>query len=84
VSKRGFRKEDLVGIDVIDHQGIRLGAVSDVEFTLDGKLFLIIDLEGEEKSIPFNAIKAIGDIVLLKPKSVEKQERKSREEEVKR
>lgn len=83
MSKRNFRKEDLVGIDVIDHQGIRLGAVSDVEFTFDGKIFLIIDVEGEEKSIPFNAIKAIGDIVLLKPKSVEKQGGKA-EKEVKR
>ena len=68
--KKTYRKEDLVGLDVIDYQGVRLGPVSDVEFTMNGKLYLIIDVKGEEKSVPYNAIKAVGDIVLLKPKSL--------------
>ena len=78
VLKKNYRKEDLVGLDVIDHHGVMLGPVSDVEFTSNGKLYLVMDVEGEEKSIPFNVIKAIGDIILLKPKSLkEKTKRKS-------
>lgn len=78
VLKKSYRKEDLVGLDVIDHHGVKLGPVSDVEFTSNGKLYLVMDVKGEEKSIPFNVIKAIGDIILLKPKSLkEKTKRKA-------
>ena len=64
-----LRKEDLVGLDVIDYQGTNLGSVSDIEFTSTGKLSLIVDSQGKEKSIPFNTIKAIGDLILLKQKT---------------
>jgi sporulation protein YlmC with PRC-barrel domain len=65
-----LRKEDLVGLDVIDYQGTNLGSVSDLEFTSTGKLFLIVEYQGKEKSISFNSIKAIGDLILLKQKTV--------------
>ena len=61
-----YRKEDLQNMDIIDSNGMKVGVVSDIEFSLEGKLNLIIDSNGKEKKISTNMIKALGDIIILK------------------
>ena len=61
-----FRKEDLQNMDVIDANGMKIGVVSDVEFTLGGRVNLIVESNGKEKKIPASMIKALGDLIILK------------------
>ncbi|MEM4246312.1 MAG: PRC-barrel domain-containing protein [Candidatus Bathyarchaeia archaeon] len=65
-----YRKEDLQDMDVIDSNGMKIGVVSDIEFTLNGKISLIVDSNGKEKKIPLTAIKALGDLIILKEEKI--------------
>ena len=70
-----YRKEDLQDMDVIDGNGMKVGVVTDIEFTLTGKLNIVIDSDGKEKKISLSMIKALGDLIILKGEKTEPKKR---------
>lgn len=68
MSKKYFRRDEIVGKDIISEEAIRLGKVKDIGYDRDGKIVLIYDKlgEGGEEAIPSSRILAIGDVILVK------------------
>ena len=71
MARKFYKREDLVGKDVIDFEAKKLGVVKDIAFNDEGKLaFTVIrkTLEGveEEVFIPMDRIYKLWDVVLLK------------------
>jgi sporulation protein YlmC with PRC-barrel domain len=60
--KRYYKREELVGKDVYDGRAKKVGPVSDMGYSKDGKVALIVG----NKTILFEKISKIGDIILLK------------------
>ena len=63
MKEKNFRKEDLIGLDVFNSEGINLGVISDVEFTLNSKMKFIIEQEGKEDKISFELIDSIWQLL---------------------
>ena len=61
-----YRREELVGKDVYDSSAHKVGKISDVGFSKDGEIILIISNGKFENKVPFLS-SGIGDIILLKP-----------------
>ncbi|MEM2057695.1 MAG: PRC-barrel domain-containing protein [Thermoproteota archaeon] len=74
MSKKFFRRDEIVGKDVISDNAVRLGKVKDIGYDQEGKIVLIYDKlgEGEEEAIPSSQILALGDVVLVKSAVQEK------------
>ena len=64
--------EDIAGREVIEEgEAKKVGTVSEIAFTLDGKVAFVIEIEKdegdlEEAFLPFDKIIKIGDVVLIK------------------
>jgi sporulation protein YlmC with PRC-barrel domain/ribosomal protein L40E len=57
----------LIGKDVYDSEADKIGKVSNVGYSKDGKIALIVETEeSKEEIIPFESISKVGDIILLK------------------
>jgi sporulation protein YlmC with PRC-barrel domain len=73
LSKKIFRRDEIVGKEIISDAAVRLGKVKDIGYDQDGKIVLIYDKqEGEEDAIQSSQIIALGDIVLVKSAQVAK------------
>lgn len=67
---------ELLGKEVIDASGDKVGTVKDVEWNFNSKMVESIELEesgisskiglGEKKIVPINEVKEIGDKVLIR------------------
>jgi sporulation protein YlmC with PRC-barrel domain len=74
LEERFYRREELAGRIVYDDKAFRVGEVVDVGYSKDGRVALIVKVEGgEERVIPFTMVREIGDIILLKPTEAEKE-----------
>lgn len=72
MSKRYFKRDDIVGRDVISDGAIRLGKVKDIGYDQNGRMVLIYDdQEGREEAIQSSQIIAIGDVILVRSERVE-------------
>lgn len=74
MSKKYFKRDEIVGKDVISDNAVRLGKVKDIGYDQEGKIVLIYDKlgEGGEEAIPSSQILALGDVVLVKSTVQEK------------
>jgi len=69
-SSKPFRKEEIAGKIVIDSTGRNTGKVSDVTFTLDGKITLIVEKnDGGELQIPMARVMGVSDNVIVRDES---------------
>lgn len=67
MEKKFFNREELVGKLVIDQEAHIAGTIKDIALTEDGKMGLLIGVEGAgDKLINLNEIQKIRDVVLLK------------------
>lgn len=84
MSKKYFRRDDIVGKDIISDDAVRLGKVKDIGYDPNGKIVLIYDKqeEGGEEAIQSSQIIAIGDVVLVKSTHAEKPPTQSQKGEV--
>ena len=57
-----YRHEELVGKEVYDAKAKKIGSVSSVGYSKDGKTAVVVGNE----TIPFENISEIGDIIILK------------------
>lgn len=75
MSKKYFRRDELIGKDIISDTATRLGKVKDIGYDPEGKIVLIYDKleEGGEEAIPSSQILAFGDVILVKSTPPEKQ-----------
>ena len=68
-TEKTVTKDALIGMQVIDAEGLMAGNVKDVAFTV-GKAGISINVEnkkGETRNISWEQIQAVGDYVILKP-----------------
>ncbi|GBC72089.1 hypothetical protein HRbin02_01880 [Candidatus Calditenuaceae archaeon HR02] len=74
MGKRYFRRDEIVGKDIISDSAIRLGKVKDIGYDAEGKIVLIYDKPGEggEEAVPSSQIIAFGDVVLVKSSAIVK------------
>ncbi len=74
MSKKYFRRDEIVGKDIISDAAVRLGIVKDIGYDPQGRIVLIYDRPGEggEEAIPSSQIIALGDVVLVKSAGLEK------------
>jgi len=69
MERKTITKEKLIGMQVIDGEGRLLGTARDFSFTMDGKMFMLIEAkDGRTQEIPWDDIQAASDFVLLKIK----------------
>ena len=69
MERKTITKEKLIGMQVIDGEGRLLGTARDFSFTMDGKMFMIIEAkDGKTQEISWDDIQAASDFVLLKSK----------------
>ncbi len=69
--KRALTKDRLVGMKVINGEGMLLGEVRDIAFTVGTPISMVILLkakDGQDKEIRWEEVQAAGDFVILKPK----------------
>jgi sporulation protein YlmC with PRC-barrel domain len=67
LSKKYFRRDEIVGKEIISDAALRLGKVKDIGYDSEGKIVLIYDKpDGEEDAIHSSQIMALGDVVLIK------------------
>jgi len=67
LSKKYFRRDEIVGKEIISDAALRLGKVKDIGYDPEGKIVLIYDTQdGEEDAIHSSQIMALGDVVLVK------------------
>ena len=66
-------KHDLIGRDVLDENGHKIGEVDDVDVNFDSEKISAIILHeggrimgGKEEVIPFNMVETVGERVILK------------------
>jgi len=70
LSKKYFRRDEIVGKDIISDEAIRLGKVKGIGYDPEGKIVLIYDkLDGGEEAIQSSQIIAFGDVVLVRSAS---------------
>ena len=63
-----FKREDIVKKEVYDSKAKRVGTITDIAYTSEGKIALLVSKGGQsEEVIPFEQISVIGEIILLKP-----------------
>jgi sporulation protein YlmC with PRC-barrel domain len=62
LTQRYYKREELVGKDVYDGEAKKIGSVSDVAYSQEGKVALVV----EKDTIAFERILKIGDIIILK------------------
>jgi len=69
--RRFYRREELVGKLVIDHQANIIGQVTDIAISPDGKMGLSVTAtpegKGGERVVFFEEISTFGDVILLNP-----------------
>ena len=69
-SSKPFRKEEIAGKSVIDSSGKNTGKVTDVTFTLEGKITLIVEKnDGGELLIPMTRVMGVSDNVVVRDES---------------
>ncbi len=61
-----YRRENLIDKEVYDIKAMHVGTVKDVAYAKDGQIALIVSNQ-EERTIPFQSIFEIGDIILVTP-----------------
>ena len=69
--EKGVTKDRLVGMEVIDSHGNRVGVIKDIGFTV-GKSGISLNMEdkdGDMREIPWDEVQGAGDFVLLKPQT---------------
>lgn len=69
-------KDEILGKEVIDNQGTKIGKIKDLDLDLNSNRIDAIELEdtglssklglGEKKILPFDLIEQIGDKVIIK------------------
>lgn len=68
-------KDELVGRDVLDETGHKIGEIDDLDVDFDSQRISAIvlheggRLRGKEKIIPFNMVETVGERVILKKES---------------
>lgn len=68
-------KDDLIGRDVLDPNGHKIGEVDDIDVDFDSERISSIvlheggRLRGKERIIPFNMVETVGERVILKKES---------------
>lgn len=74
LSKKYFRREEIIGKDIISDAAMRLGKVKDIGYDPEGKIVLIYDKSGDggEEAVPSSQILALGDVILIKSTTPEK------------
>ncbi|MEM3921399.1 MAG: PRC-barrel domain-containing protein [Nitrososphaerota archaeon] len=79
MGKRFFKRDEIVGKDVISDNAVRLGKIKDIGYDQEGKIVLIYEKVGEggEDAIPSSQILAFGDVVLVKSDVQEKIHQKA-------
>ncbi len=67
--EKTLTKSTLIGMQVIDAEGNLVGKVKDVAFAIGkaGVSLSVESVEGEERTIDWEAIQAAGDFIILKP-----------------
>lgn len=73
--KKALTKDRLVGMKVISGEGMLLGEVADIAFTVGTPISMVILLKsktGENKEIRWDEVQAAADFIILKPKPVAK------------
>ena len=73
--KKGLTKDRLVGMEVINSEGNKVGTVNDIAFTV-GKLGMALIVEsqnGVSTEILWEEIQAAGDYIILKAKTGQAQ-----------
>lgn len=66
MTRRFYRREDLVGKEVYDIKAVRIGVVWDVTYSKDGTGALIVSKVNRQETIPLTEVSEVGDIVLVK------------------
>ena len=67
-SKLFVSRENIIGKQVIDQKASVIGKVKDVAFSVGGEkveVALIVDAGGEQLTVEWSSVKAVGDVVLL-------------------
>lgn len=73
MSKKYFRRDEIVGKEIVSDAALRLGKVKDIGYDPEGKIVLIYDKsDGGEEAIQSSQIIALGDVVLVKSATLEK------------
>lgn len=74
LSKKFFKRDEIVGKDIISDEAIRLGKVKDIGYDPEGKIVLIYDRAGDggEDAIQSSQILAFGDVILVKSQPSER------------
>ncbi|MEM2961114.1 MAG: PRC-barrel domain-containing protein [Candidatus Bathyarchaeia archaeon] len=70
--RKALTKDRLVGMKVIDGEGMLIGVVKDIAFTVGTPISMVIILEakdGTTKEIRWEEVQAAGDFVVLKAKA---------------
>jgi len=66
MTRRFYRREELVGKEVYNIKGTRIGVVWDVMYLKDGTAALIVSKVNRQEIIPSTEVSEVGDIVLLR------------------
>ncbi|MEM3488063.1 MAG: PRC-barrel domain-containing protein [Candidatus Bathyarchaeia archaeon] len=65
-----YRREEIVGKEIIEAEARKVGTIKDLAFTSNGKVVFVIEKafkKGiQEAFLPFEKIEKIGDVVLIK------------------
>jgi sporulation protein YlmC with PRC-barrel domain len=59
-----YKRSDLIGKQIIDTKACVVGIVEDLAFDEKGGTALVVKKDGEERIIPMEDIKAVGDVIL--------------------
>jgi len=71
-----FKREEVLGKEVIDDEGMKIGTVKDLAFSVDGKIALVVERPNKsEIKFAIESINKIGDVILVKPREAKVTEK---------
>jgi len=71
-----FKREEVLGKEVIDEEGMKIGTVKDLAFSVEGKIALVVEKPNKsEIKLAIELINKIGDVILVKPREAKVTEK---------
>lgn len=71
-----FKREEVLGKEVIDEEGMKIGTVKDLAFSVEGKIALVVEKPNKsEIKLAIESINKIGDVILVKPREAKVTEK---------
>jgi sporulation protein YlmC with PRC-barrel domain len=71
-----LKREKVLGKEVIDEEGMKIGIVKDLAFSVDGKIAFVVEKPNKrEVKFDIESINKIGDVILVKPREAKVTEK---------